>query len=252
LFVSTIARAETPALWLYYATNLQSDKNVDELEQIWGRAAKAGYSHVLLTDSKFARLGDLGDMTKPYMRNVNRVKQIAADLKLEVVPALFNIGYSNNLLWHDPNLAEGLPVKDALFEVSGGAARLVPDPPLSLAREPNWKDDSVSMADGVATVREHKGNARFPISSMSLRSDVITSPSPFAPGISPAFPKSRRWQPVAAFNTKTSGSNTRKIGKSIMSFLTHWTINKLTFTLASGVTQTAHWIGSPGKSKSAD
>jgi adhesin HecA-like repeat protein len=87
LFVSTIARAETPALWLYYATNLQSDKNVDELEQIWGRAAKAGYSHVLLTDSKFTRLGDLGDMTKPYMRNVNRVKQIAADLKLEIVPA---------------------------------------------------------------------------------------------------------------------------------------------------------------------
>ena len=54
-----------------------------------------------------------------------------------------------------------MPVKDALFVVSGGAARLVPDPPVSLAPEPNWKDDSVSMADGVATVREHKGNARF-------------------------------------------------------------------------------------------
>ena len=54
-------------------------------------------------------------------------------LKLEIVPALFNIEYSNNLLWHDPNLAEGLPVKDALFVVSGGEARLVPDPPVSLA-----------------------------------------------------------------------------------------------------------------------
>jgi len=27
---SSIAHAETPPLWLYYATNLQSDKNVDE------------------------------------------------------------------------------------------------------------------------------------------------------------------------------------------------------------------------------
>jgi len=47
-----------------------SDKNVDELEQIWRRARLGGYSHVLLTDSKFARLGDLGEMTKPYMSNV--------------------------------------------------------------------------------------------------------------------------------------------------------------------------------------
>jgi hypothetical protein len=100
-------------------------------------------------------------MSKPYMSNIDRVKQIAKDLKLEIVPALFNIGYSNNLLWHDPNLAEGLPVKDALFVVSGGAARLVPDPPVSLASKPNWKDDSVIMADGVAAVGEHRGNARF-------------------------------------------------------------------------------------------
>lgn len=161
LIFTMAARAEAPALWLYYATNLQADKNVDELEQIWRRASQAGYSHVLLTDAKFARLGDLGDMTKPYMNNVKRVKQIAASLNLEIVPALFSIGYSNNMLWHDPNLAEGLPVKDALFVVSGGTARLVADPPVSLASKPNWKDDAVTIADGVATVGAHQGNARF-------------------------------------------------------------------------------------------
>ena len=109
LILSTTARPESPSLWLYYTTNLQSNKNVDELDRIWRRAAAAGYSYVLLTDSKFARLGDLGDMTKTYMNNVDRVKKIAAALKLEIVPALFNVGYSNSLLWHDPNLAEGLP-----------------------------------------------------------------------------------------------------------------------------------------------
>jgi len=60
-------------------------------------------------------------------------------LKLEIVPALFNRVIPNNLLWHDPNLAEGLRVKDALFVVSDGAARLVPDPAVSIASEPNWK-----------------------------------------------------------------------------------------------------------------
>src|SRR4051812_20945284 len=97
-------RAEAPALWLYYATNLQVDAQVDELERVWRRASAAGYSHVLLTDSKFSRLGDLGEMTKKYIANVERVKRIAAELKLDIVPALFGVGYSNDLLWHDPNL----------------------------------------------------------------------------------------------------------------------------------------------------
>lgn len=155
------ARAEPPALWLYYATNLQVDKNVDTLEDIWKRAARAGYSHVLLTDSKLARLGDLGDMTRVYFNNVDRVKRIAAEQKLTIVPAIFHVGYSNSMLWHDPNLAEGLPVKDALFVVKGNEARLVADPPVALKPRPDWNDPTVTLADGIATVRSHQGNARF-------------------------------------------------------------------------------------------
>src|SRR6266700_3243223 len=83
---------EKPQLWLYYATNLQVDKNIDAIREIWGRAAKAGYTHVMLTDSKMAKLGELGSMTKTYYDNVAKTKQIAADLKLHIVPALFNIG----------------------------------------------------------------------------------------------------------------------------------------------------------------
>jgi hypothetical protein len=161
LGVPAVSAAERPALWFYYATNLQVKENVDKLEPIWKRAAAAGYSVVLLTDSKFSRLGNLGDMTKPYFANVERVKHIAAANKLQIVPALFSVGYSNDLLWSDPNLAEGLPVKDALFVVKDGQARLVPDPPVVLKPKPSWKDDTVDMADGVATVRDHKGNARF-------------------------------------------------------------------------------------------
>jgi hypothetical protein len=159
--MSVAVRAAEPRLWLYYATNLQVDENVDQLEQIWRRAAASGYSRVLLTDSKFARLGSLGDATKTYFNNINRVKRVAANLKMELIPALFSVGYSNNMLWHDANLAEGLPVKDALFVVSAGKARLLPEPPVSLKPMPGWKDDSVILAGGVATVANHKGNARF-------------------------------------------------------------------------------------------
>ena len=66
-------------------------------------------------------------MTENYFRNVDKVKAAAAKAKLEVVPAVFSIGYSNGHLAHDPNLAEGLPVIDQPYLVKGGTALLVPD-----------------------------------------------------------------------------------------------------------------------------
>src|SRR5260221_7993302 len=63
LFAASCFAQEKPQLWLYYATNLAVDKNVDQAREVWARAAAAGYDHVLLTDSKFAKLGDLGEMT---------------------------------------------------------------------------------------------------------------------------------------------------------------------------------------------
>jgi hypothetical protein len=159
-FTSPLFADDQPALWFYYPTNLQIDQNVSKLEPIWRRAAAVGYSHVLLADSKFAKLGDLQGAEKRYFANVERVKQLAAELKLEIVPAVFDIGYSNALLWHDPNLAEGLPVKDALFVVNNGEAKLQPDPPVEFEKL-QFKDDTVQLDGNTATVHDNPGNARF-------------------------------------------------------------------------------------------
>src|ERR1043165_8159319 len=113
--------------WIYCAQNLWVDKNITELEALFQRAGKAGYTHVLLTDSKFSKLGD---MDARYFRNVERIKKAAAEAHLEIVPALFSVGYSNDLLWHDPNLIEALPVKDAPFVVHEGKAGLQSDKPV--------------------------------------------------------------------------------------------------------------------------
>ena len=157
-----------PALeqWLYCAQNLWVDKNIDELESLWPRAAKAGYTHVLLTDSKFAKLGD---MDARYFRNLERVKKIAAAAGLEIVPALFPVGYSNDLLWHDPNLIEALPVRDALFVVKGGEARLQADPVVALQggdfsdlKQWGWHDPNVVLDNGAALIKDPSGaNARL-------------------------------------------------------------------------------------------
>ena len=152
------AAPEKPDLWLYYPTNFLVDKNVDAAEQMWRRAAKAGYTKILLADSKLAKLGD---MDKRYFTNLAKAKKIAADLNLEIVPCVFHVGYSNSMLWHDPNLAEGLPVKDALFEVKGGEARVVADPPVAFGPKFGFKDENVVVDNGIATVKDHDKQARF-------------------------------------------------------------------------------------------
>lgn len=159
-------RAATLQHWLYCSQNLWVDKNIDGLELLFRRAAQAGYTHVLLSDSKFSKLGD---MDARYFRNVERVKKLAAELNLEIVPALFSIGYSNDLLWHDPNLVEALPVRDALFVVKSGEARLQPDLPLSLKggdfsdlNQWSWKDPAVAEDHGAALVKDpNSQNARI-------------------------------------------------------------------------------------------
>jgi hypothetical protein len=159
-------RLDLPQRWVYCSRNLWVDKNVDDIEALLRRAAKAGYTGVLLADSKFAKLGD---MDARYFRNIERVKKLAAELKLDIIPAVFSIGYSNDLLWHDPNLAEALPVRDALFVVAGGVARIEADPPVSLPggdfsdlKKWSWKDDTVVADGGAARVTDPKSrNARL-------------------------------------------------------------------------------------------
>ena len=107
--------------WIYLSTNLLVDKNISEDIALLTRAAKAGYNGVVLTDSKFMRWDQLPEK---YVQNVRRLRKACRDLKLDCIACVCPIGYSNDLLSRDPNLAEGLPVKDAPFLAKDG--QLVP------------------------------------------------------------------------------------------------------------------------------
>src|SRR3954471_24853359 len=148
-------------LWVYCPLNLAVDKNIEDFDALMKRASKAGYNGVMLADSKFARLSM---MDKHYFANVERVKEIAAETKMQIVPALFSIGYSNDLLSNDPNLAEGLAVRDALFVVKNGAAQLVPEPAVAFrggdfADLKAWPlhDPSYSVENHVARMQNPNG-----------------------------------------------------------------------------------------------
>lgn len=151
---------------VYVATNLLVDANVEKLTTLLARAKKGGYTGVLLADSKFGRLGDLPDR---YAANCRKVKASAQATGIEIIPAVFPVGYSNDLLWNDPNLAEALPVRDAEFIVRSGEAVLVPDAgavlpggDMSDLKKWSWHDDTVVADAGAARIQDPKGkNARI-------------------------------------------------------------------------------------------
>ncbi len=93
----------------------------NDMSALFVRAARSGYTGVLLSDYK---LQVLDRVTDNYFRNVEKVKLAALHARLELIPAVFSIGYSNGHLSHDPNLAEGLPVVDQPYLVKGGKAVL--------------------------------------------------------------------------------------------------------------------------------
>jgi hypothetical protein len=160
------AAADITERWFYKPDNLLVDANADRVVALIQRAARAGYTHMLISDSKFSRLGE---MPPTYFRNVERVKSAARESGIEVVPALFPIGYSNDLLSQDPNLIEALPVTNALFVVRDGVARAQSELPRPLRggdfsdlKAWDWHDPTMVSDQGAVRAKDPAGaNARI-------------------------------------------------------------------------------------------
>lgn len=166
LSLSDPAFAAVSQFWVYKATNLLVPEQVAAVKDVIKQSAACGATHLLLTDTKFGRLGE---MEPRYFKNVEEVKQSAKDNGIEIIPCVCPIGYSDALLISDPNLIEALPVKDVPMVVSGGLAKLEADPGLKLKagdmsdlKSWGWKDENVVSQDGAAYVKDPGGkNARL-------------------------------------------------------------------------------------------
>ncbi len=127
LLLLPVLAAQAPAQqryaqrWLYLMYNLQVEKNADAVIALIGRAKKSGYNGIVLADYKFNILERLPDH---YFRHLARVQKAAQEAGIEIIPTVCPIGYSSGLLAHDPDLAEGIPVKNAPFVVQNGLAVL--------------------------------------------------------------------------------------------------------------------------------
>jgi hypothetical protein len=118
-----------PNRWVFVVRSLGSDAHLDEIREIAQTAAARGLNGIVFSMG----LDRLDRQPPAFFSRLEKVKEICAETGLEFIPQVFSAGYGGSILAYDRNLAEGLPVKDALFVVSGGEARLEPDPPVALA-----------------------------------------------------------------------------------------------------------------------
>lgn len=109
--------------WVYVSTNLSLDENVPKLESLFRRAKEAGYNGVVLSDTKTLTWWLL-DTAARWKANAAKVRSRATGLDLELVVCVFPFGYAESFLAHDPNLAAGMPIKDAPLVRRGD--RLIP------------------------------------------------------------------------------------------------------------------------------
>jgi hypothetical protein len=121
------AEKPLPLRWVYISRRLRSDQDLDQIRQLAKTASENGLNGVV-----FAAGMDSIDLEPPeYLARLQKAKEIFDQNHLEMVPNIFSAGYGGAVLAHDKNLAEGLPVKDALYVVKSGEARLEPEVPVA-------------------------------------------------------------------------------------------------------------------------
>jgi hypothetical protein len=121
------ASAQSPTfedrlVWIF-GWNLSRDSDVDEITRVFETASQHGLNGAVVS----LGLDTLCKRTPEYFRRLDSIRAAAEKNRLELIPAIFSVGYGGSVLSHDRQLAEGLPVRDAVFQAGGGQARLLPD-----------------------------------------------------------------------------------------------------------------------------
>jgi hypothetical protein len=115
-------------VWIF-GWNLSRDSDVEEISRIFETASQHGLNGAVVSFG----LDTLCKRTPEYFQRLDEIRTASERNQLELIPAIFSVGYGGSALSHDRQLAEGLPVEDALFQVSRGEARLLADSPARLA-----------------------------------------------------------------------------------------------------------------------
>ncbi len=161
------ANQEWQRRWVYISQNLYVDANLDKIEAILDRAKAAGFNGILFTDYKTSFWWEL-EAADRWERNAHRLRTMTRERDLDLALSVFPYGYAGSLLYHDPNLASGIPIRDAPLIAKNG--QLLPAdeaaiPNGSFEASRKFQITNCQFQDGA-------GRFSFPDSETSLRFDL--------------------------------------------------------------------------------
>ena len=108
-------------VWVF-GWNLDRDGDIAAVTQLLDTVSQHGGNGAVVSFG----LDTLCQKPPVFFQRLDQIKQASERNKIELIPAIFSVGYGGAALAHDRNLAEGLPVEDAVFAVQLLAERLHP------------------------------------------------------------------------------------------------------------------------------
>src|ERR1039458_2316774 len=84
-----------PNRWVYVSRSFSTDQHVEEVREIARTASEHGLTAIVLSGMDRISLG-----SPEYLERLHKVKTIADQFHLEIIPSGFNIGYGGAILDH--------------------------------------------------------------------------------------------------------------------------------------------------------
>lgn len=131
-------------VWVF-GWGLRRDSDVTEITRVLETAGRHGMNGAVVSFG----LDTLCRKDKDWFQRLDRVRAVCEQNRLELIPAIFSVGYGGAALSHDPHLAAGLPVEDAPFVVRNGEARPASGGAVSI-RNPGFEEFSGNRLEGYA------------------------------------------------------------------------------------------------------
>ncbi|HVZ39008.1 MAG TPA: glycoside hydrolase family 20 zincin-like fold domain-containing protein [Candidatus Kapabacteria bacterium] len=117
-----------PVRWVFSQHNLRGANAMQQLGTLLDTMAAYRLNGIQQGDFKYNLLEQ---QPQYYFDSVSRFKAMAAAANAEIIPGTADIGYSEGILWHDPNLAEGFAAS-APYVIEADTGRILPDARVAL------------------------------------------------------------------------------------------------------------------------
>ncbi|MBL7973358.1 MAG: T9SS type A sorting domain-containing protein [Candidatus Kapabacteria bacterium] len=127
-----------PLRWMFSQHNLLVDQSITNLTALADTMAKYKLNGIQQNDYKYNILDRMFDR---YWNNVDTFKARCADRMIDVIPGVCGIGWSDGILQHDPNLAEGV-FAQTTYVIESDTGRVIPDARVVL---PNGDFETVNL-----------------------------------------------------------------------------------------------------------